>query len=226
MSVQPNLEFEGSTYVAFSDLSGFKKMLEDADKAYDALDNLYNIAYDLFGSNEGRSIVGVACSDCVVSWIKQSRDEQNRDALPELLTFLKLFHERMLEKDYLLTSTIAWGLFKYERRIRLENFEKQLFYGKQYVKAYLANSLVDTGAIVLLKDGCEVNPNEHTEIRTFLQKYKEPAGWEYFWSASNPRDIKRVKKERLKAKDLRFERLKEVYRGGPHRGSYLAGERD
>ena len=63
----------------------------------------------------------------------------------------------MLEKSFLLTSTVSWGLFKYERRIRLENMEKQLFYGKQYVKAYLANSMVEPGAIVLLKDGCEVN---------------------------------------------------------------------
>jgi len=104
--------------------------------------------------------------------------------------------------------------------------EKQLFYGKQYVKAYLANGKVEPGAIVLLKDGCEVNPKENTEIRMFLQKYKEPAGWEYFWSVSNSQDIKRVKKERLKAKNLRFEKLKEIYRGRPHRRSCPAAERD
>ena len=184
----PNLHFDGNTYVAFSDLSGFKIMLEDVRRAAEALDSLYTITYELFGND--RVVKGVAFSDCVVSWIDRGNGQGNAVHLNRLLCHLKALHRRMLRKGYLITSTVAWGEVRYQDRIRLPNFDKQMFYGQQYVRAYLANSKVEPGAIVLLADGCEVNPRENAEIGKLLRKCKEPDGWEYFWSAAKPSEIK------------------------------------
>lgn len=41
----PLNNFSGETYVAFSDLNGFKEMMRNQEKAAKALDKLYNKAY-------------------------------------------------------------------------------------------------------------------------------------------------------------------------------------
>jgi len=80
--------FNDHTYVAFSDLCGFKQMMkENRKKAVKALDWLFQSAYDI--QNDANLILrtnvdAIAISDCVVSWAKDNR-------LETIVLFLECF---------------------------------------------------------------------------------------------------------------------------------------
>lgn len=226
MTIQFDMEFEGTTFVAYSDLSGFRRMLEEnSEQAYQALNHFYNTAYRRLDRNEYAGIAGIAVSDCIVSW-SSNLDQTNIERAVMLFSFLKELHKGMIRRSYLVTSTVAWGQYRYQRRIELPRFRKGMLYGSAYINAYLANDQAEVGAIVLLRQSCEINPANDLENCHFWEDTVKPEGWEYFWSVSEPGDIERIKEERLKAKNLRFERLKNIYRRRPHRRSCPAAETD
>ena len=45
----------------------------------------------------------------------------------------------MLEHKFMLTTSIAYGHFRYQERIEFEGIEKNALYGSAYVSAYLDN---------------------------------------------------------------------------------------
>lgn len=59
----PLNNFSGETYVAFSDLNGFKEVMRNHERAAKALDRLYNSAYELKTKHEYSKIRTLAISD-------------------------------------------------------------------------------------------------------------------------------------------------------------------
>jgi len=214
MMPQPDLTFCGQTYVAFSDLCGFKYILSrDTEAAYRVLNDFYNTIYMILNLRENQHISGLAVSDCAVCWLNNSCNNENKRKLNDLVSFLQSVHRAMIKNRYLVSSTIAWGPFKYEKRIKLENMDKQLFYGKNYVAAYLANSKVDPGAIILLDEGIELPSKPEGENWVVSKK---PKGWEYFWSIGSSEDIPKIIQERKESHKGKYEWLKDIYQGKYH----------
>ena len=60
----PINSFAGETYVAFSDLNGFKEMMRNHERAAKALDTLYKSVYELKTKHEYSKIQTLAISDC------------------------------------------------------------------------------------------------------------------------------------------------------------------
>lgn len=213
---EPDLTFSsGQTYVAFSDLFGFKEMMKDRKEAYEALNYLFNSACALLQGND--NVKGLAVSDCVISWAVDSHLENIKD-------FISNLHNKMIKKRYLMRTTIAFGEFRYEDRIELSNLSKEMIWGGAYLTAYLANEKAEIGSIVLVDDGLAETvqrPNEG-----MWRKTKKPRGWEYFWSVDNPEQIERLIKKRKESHRGRYEWLKDIYQGRFHMSHVSDESRD
>jgi hypothetical protein len=212
-----DLAFDGSTFVAFSDLSGFKNMIRgDAGKAYEALNCLYTEAYHYLDGC--RNVGGLAVSDCVVAWAIDAGVEVSVRAKAEaILDFLKALHRGMLQRSYLVTTTIAWGRHTYQRRIELSNFRKDLLTGSAYIEAYIRNGSAEKGSISLLRKGCDWDPTREAQTGAMWRKTR--GGWEFFWCTDEPVRIPRIEDARREAKrmrgTIRFETLIQILRGEP-----------
>ena len=203
-------DFDGQTWVAFSDLCGLKAMYEeDAEKAAQALNKFYNTVYDLQYSNN--SINSIVVSDCSVCWI----DRPDCTAgLSMLLEKLKSLHQRMLP-DHLIRTTIAYGHFKYEGRLEMPQIQKNMIIGGAYLDAYANNDKIEHGSIVIVKlpEGTDYgNLRMESEYKNMLKGNCPVEGFcEYFWSLSNKQNIERFLYKRKEINNSVFQNLKKLY---------------
>ena len=79
-------EFGGDTYVAYSDLSGFKHMQErDRDKADQALERLCQFTREILDNRKKLlkvDVDAIGISDCIISWARDGK-------LSTLIMFLR-----------------------------------------------------------------------------------------------------------------------------------------
>ena len=134
----PIESYDGSAYVAFLDISGFKKLMQDGKNiALEALNLLYESGYDaLKPYNE--NVNGIFISDCGVLFTRNN-DDSLVNNLELLLKIITQINNKLIEKNFMLTSSIAYGKFKYEERIEFRGIDKSSLYGGAYVSAYLDN---------------------------------------------------------------------------------------
>lgn len=131
----PMKEFNGETFVAFMDISGFKVMMRDGgEKAINALNLLYQTGYDTL-QYDG-DVSGLFISDSGVLYV-HNKDLSVLDKLKCLLKVIKDINRMMIKYDIMLTTSIAYDNFSYHNRIELDNVVKNPIYGNAYVKAFL-----------------------------------------------------------------------------------------
>ena len=137
------VSYEGETFVAFLDISGFKDLMRNEDRAWRALDKFYNIGYLVLGNNRNDENVvdGLFVSDCGILYLKQENLEiRNRIiGLRKLLRIVKDINVRMRDEGFMLTTSIAYGRFKYQKRIEFPGIGKNPVYGNAYVAAFMDN---------------------------------------------------------------------------------------
>ena len=185
----PLNNFSGETYVAFSDLNGFKEMMRNHERAAKALDTLYKSVYELKTKHEYSKIQTLAISDCAISFINNLN---SRTELPLILRFLKELHGNMIRADYLITSSVAYGQFSYHERIELTGLEKNMLYGDAYLKAYLNNEKCHEGSIAII---CEDNDKENIlqysgEYKEFMRNNRRSVGGlQFYWAVSSHDEI-------------------------------------
>lgn len=208
--------FEGKTYVAFTDISGFKNIiLGDINKAYKILRDFYtSVLYE----DDNQKIARVPMSDCVVTWLEYP---ENKDHIQDLLNFLTRIHTQSLKKNFLVSSTIVWGDHKCEYGTecfwREIHVRYRLPISKSYIEAYQANDKIEKGSIVLLQN----NEFNITDVAGNDWRWSDfddfgpdkPKGREYFWSALRWEDVDKIKTLRKEARGAQFETLKKIYRG-------------
>lgn len=206
-------DFDGKTWVAFSDLCGLKALYEkNPGDAAEALDKFYNAVYDV--QEEQNPINAIVVSDCAIFWI----DIRNCvNELGTILGHLKELHRKMLP-DYLLRTTIAYGHFKYQQRLEISTIRKNMIIGLAYLDAYANNDKIDHGAIVVVKlpEGTIFRSLQLvTEYKSIIKAdYPKKGFCEYFWSVQNSRQIKTFIQEREEVNIATFSKLKELYSGG------------
>src|SRR3972149_4550434 len=183
----PISNFSGNTYVAFSDLNGFKEMMPNHQNAAKALDKLYNTVYKLKNKPEYFRIQTLAISDCAISFINNSNTNNTSD-LQSILQFLKGLHTEMLSADYLITSSVAYGQFSYQERIEIRGLEKNMLYGNAYLNAYLNNEKSPEGSIVIIcEEGEKSNMRQESgQYSEFLKNIRRGVkGLQFFWAVSS-----------------------------------------
>jgi len=130
----PISNFDGETFVAFTDISGFKEMLKNQDRAIRAIDKFYSKGYEILLNH--REIDGIFVSDCGVLFSRNTTNKAR--AFADLLEVIQELNSQMLQTNVMLKTAIAYGPFSYHQKIEFIGIEKIPFFGNAYLMAFLA----------------------------------------------------------------------------------------
>lgn len=144
--------YDGKTFVAFIDISGFKGMMQNRATAVAALDAFYQTGYDVLRTQRvGPQVDGLFVSDCGILFVRASTSPV--DDLTAILAVIEAINRRLLEASVMLTNSVAYGPFAYEQRLEFPGIRKDPIFGNAYLNAYLDNA----GGIPKLRPGeCRV----------------------------------------------------------------------
>lgn len=210
----PIENFSGDTWVAFSDLCGTKAMYaERPAKAAEALDRFYNTVYAVHEQRQGISCLAV--SDCAIFWVH----EDPVTALDRLLDVVKRLHQEMARAGYLVSTSIAWGAFKYQQRLELPHLRKDMVGGGAYLEAFGKNDRLIPGAV-----GIVTCPRDEWDDalcpvhRSMLSAGPRGFKKSMIWWVDDPAAANAAKQRQKEANESRFKALLNEYNhanGGP-----------
>lgn len=106
----PIPDFDGNTFVAFVDISGFKEMMKREEKAIKALTHLNELGYNILQNRN--NIHGLFISDCGILFASNNNLTDD-EKLHNLLEIIEELNRKLLNQDIMLTTSIAYGNFKY-----------------------------------------------------------------------------------------------------------------
>jgi hypothetical protein len=144
----PVQNFSGQTFVAFLDISGFKDLMKDDRKALDALNELYQSGYNALKNADG--VEGFFVSDSGILFV---RSGSIHERLTKIMSVVKRINRQMLLRNYMLTTSIAYGHFDYHDKLEFDGIEKNPIYGFAYVQAFLDN---ETGSPTIQPGQCRL----------------------------------------------------------------------
>lgn len=202
----PIENFSGETFVAFTDISGFKELMKSDKNALDALKIFYQSGYDSLAENP--SIEGFFISD---SGVLFSRNGTNEAKLNDLLIVIESINEKMLQNNYMLTTSIAYGNFDYHGKIEFIGIEKNPIYGGAYVHAFLDNETgtprIQPGQCrVCIKNLPELDFDEnHIQYQKF-KKLKKLSNkhFQFYWNVSDENQITNFEQEYKNSYSLKY----------------------
>lgn len=129
-------DYNGETFVAFADISGFKVLMKNKEDAIKALDQFYTAGYSVL--QETQQVHGLFVSDCAVLFVN-APNSSLQEKLAYLLGVIETLNREMLRHDVMLKTSIAYGQFSYHQRLEFPGIEKNPIYGNAYVAAFIDN---------------------------------------------------------------------------------------
>jgi hypothetical protein len=121
--------FDGTTFVAFMDISGFMKMMTEESRAVHALDCFYQAGYDALHLQNGQPRVdGLFISDCGVLFVRGAGQDSHA-GLQTLLDVVEKINRAVLASEVMLTTSTAHGAFSYHNRLEFPGIEKNPIFG-------------------------------------------------------------------------------------------------
>jgi len=209
---------DGNAFVAFTDIAGFKKMLTDGNRAAKALDYFYNCGYDILNVNS--LVKGLFVSDSGILIVPcNSTDKMKlKDNLKALLKVIKELNIKMLDKNYMLTTSIAFGYFKYENRLEFPGISKDMMLGHAYLNAYLDNenktNKLEPGQCRIVCDNYkDVDIEEISELienEYVLEMAKQEKRIYFHWCLEKATDVKQLRTKYQNAKNSIYEKELEI----------------
>lgn len=150
----PIQNFDGNTFIAFTDISGFKQLMLNRNNAISTLQHFYQCGFDIIQNqpNNSLKVEGFFISDCAILFIRNS-PSNNLQALHKLLKAIEKLNKKVLEKDLMLTTSISYGYFNYEGKFEISGTEKNQIFGDAYVEAFLDN---ETGKPKIRPGECRI----------------------------------------------------------------------
>ncbi len=212
-------DFDGETFVAFVDISGFKKLMKKGKKAWKVLDKFYQYGYEILKKYKDKKVEGIFISDSGILFVRDCEDKI--ECLKALLKVVKELNKKMLDHNVMLTTSIAYGRFKYQKRIEFVGIEKNPIYGNAYVSAYYDNEHGDPkirqGECRIVKKNLPVDVEQglaerrHDEILRMLEERENH--YYFYWMIDNSNQIEEFKNEYDKAYYSRYKLLLKVLKG-------------
>lgn len=214
--------FEGETYVAFIDISGFKHMMNDKERVADVVYKFYQSGYNilkkyLYGDERKQAeIQGIFVSDCGILFINRNHQdfdidlEKKRDSLNLLLNVIKEMNIRMIDIDVMLTTSIAYGSLKCTEKLEFKGISKNPFYGDAYLSAFLDN---ESHQIKIQPGECRIVienlPNDliskesklNYENFKLLKQGKKKTHYYFYWMLKEKSKMSEIDKKLSKLKD-------------------------
>lgn len=215
MSLDP---FDGKTWVAFLDIGGFARLIKDKPSAArEQLSDFYNVVYRAIPQHG--ECQGLVVSDCVVLWSKRAEGAPHEQLL-DVLSIIRQIYSCCLGKGVLLIGAVAFGDFKYEKRIEHQNIGKKMILGKAYIDAYFETERPGKpkpGEVRLVKV-----PKGIMEDVDFLQQHcLESIGNNliFHWQLSSLEGLHTFKKQWKKCSHIEYDERKRVLRNFAHSGN-------
>lgn len=221
----PLHNYSGKAFVAFVDISGFKKMMKQGDKAMRCLNDFYQIGYDIFRERRNEPLEGLFVSDCVILIGKTGNSEHTVDenevkVLSELLGLVKQLNVKMAHKGWTLTTSIAYGDYAYEEKFELSNLEKTPIYGGAYVKAFLDSELekklkqgecrivLDDDYSSQLENIIETLPDNLKNL--IVKRGRDNKHRYFYWQLSDVNDIEKYEAEYKMSDEAVYDKRTEI----------------
>lgn len=200
----PVQNFSGETFVAFLDISGFKELMKNTKRGLEALRLLYQAGYNTLNNNTG--VEGFFVSDSGILFVRSGTVAEK---LHKILSALKSINKLMLTKNYMLTTSIAYGHFDYHDKLEFDGIEKNPIYGYAYVQAFLDN---ETGIPKIQPGQCRLVkrnlPTEldlvHTDFNLLTEKENDNKHYYYYWNLDSPDSIENFETKYKDAYQLKF----------------------
>lgn len=226
----PINSYDGETFVAFVDICGFKELMRNENKAWGALDRLYQSGYDVLRAQKYEyKVEGIFISDSGVLFVRKDNRTMSSDSqgLKSLLAVIARISKKMTERDFMLTTSIAYGRFRYQKRIEFPGIGKGPIYGDAYVSALLdnenGNPKTQPGQCRIVRKNLpdEVNNAiKHEDSDQIFRMIRERRGdnkhYYFYWMVNHPGQIKEFE-ERYKryrgAYNLKFKGMLEALKG-------------
>jgi hypothetical protein len=208
----PIRDYDGQTFVAFVDISGFKQLMETETRAHQALDHFYRSAYQLLQqTNFGNTTVeGLFVSDCGILFARNDDGPPNTtERLVTLLRVVEALNKKMLSSKYMLTCSIAYGSFSYHGKIEFAGIEKNPIVGQAYLKAYLDNesqaNRIQPGQCRIIKEGLpELSLTDPARIDPLIRVVDEGTHYHFYWMTPTPAQIIQFKSEYSDSYNLKY----------------------
>ena len=208
----PITSFDGSTFVAYVDISGFKELMKEGERAWNALNLFYQIGFDSISESHGK-VQGLFVSD---SGILFSRDDDGPAVrLNTLLSVIRTINRTMLDSDYMLTTSIAYGEFRFHEKIEFPGIGKNPVYGNAFVQAFSDNASgspkIEPGFCRLVRNNLPaeiisgIASNAPHNLLTFLADRSGDTRHIYFyWNVDDPVHIKDFEHQYTSAYSLKY----------------------
>lgn len=191
--------FDDNTFVAFTDISGFKEMMKSDKRAVHAMDRFYNAGFNALRREQ--NVNGLFISDCGILF---TRNGSKQEQLESLLRVLKELNCALLTDKIMLTSSVAWGHFSYHERIEFNGIDKQPVYGNGYLSAFLDN---EGGAPKIQPGQCRIVKRNLNGLPNVSQAnfFEETATHHYYyWNVETPDQIARFKERYKDSYSLKY----------------------
>lgn len=209
--------FNGDTFVAFMDISGFKELMKQG-KAIEAMSKFYSFGYDLL--QEHVNVEALFISDSAVLFVN-NEGSLMKEKLKSLLIMVQDMNKRMLGHDCMLTTSIAYGEFVYQNRIEFPRVSKNGVYGVAYVNAFLDN---ESGIPRIQPEQCRIIVDDNirecliecsTENRMLRPAKNDKKHYQFYWNDEDYNNIDEFEKEFNDSYNVKFagmlKALKERY---------------
>jgi len=137
--------FDENTFVAFLDICGFRDLVSTPGRAEKCLDKFYQSVYEEVKQSHQRTqkIDCIAVSDCAVAFSRnnptpelQTSNPVDVQRLKSMLIFVKNVARKIIQNNFVIKGSIAYGRFKFENRIEIPGIDKAMFVGNAYMDAY------------------------------------------------------------------------------------------
>ncbi len=181
----PVQNYTGPTFVAFLDISGFKELMKDDRKALEALNWFYQSGYDAL--RQATDIEGFFISDSGILFVRTGSVDER---LKKILLVIKHINKKMLQKNYMLTTSIAYGNFDYQDKLEFDGIEKNSIYGYAYVQAFLDNETglpkIQPGQCRLVLKNLSGDINlQHQDFDLLRQRGSDITHRYYYWNINH-----------------------------------------
>jgi len=197
----PILDFNGNTFVAFTDISGFKELMKNDTTALESIKHFYESGYDILQTAE--SVEGFFVSDCGILFARNGSVEEK---LRNMLDAVERINKRMLSENYMLTTSIAYGHFNYQGKIEFQGIEKNPIYGGAYVRAFLDN---ETGKPKLQPGQCRICKEDLPTIdlnkfERLIEKNPNSKHYSFYWNVNSEEEIANFERKYKNSYSLKY----------------------
>lgn len=221
--------FEGETFLAFVDISGFKHMMKNKDRVAEVVQKFYQCGYNALyrhrfeADHELTRIQGIFVSDCGIIFVNRDHEDINenlgakRESLDLLLGVIKELNVGMITNDVLLTSSVAYGMLNCTEKLEFSGISKNPFYGNAYINAFVDNESTQPkilpGECRIVKKNLpedlitESSKNDYENFEFLKHKKNNMAHYYYYWMVSEKFKIREFTRSYSTLEEEKYKRM-------------------